>query len=175
MVYSEEMALALYVARHRVEGRIATSGYRLLDVLNDPMSEYLEVYDAGVTTAAGELGDPLLQAAVAKSEISLAVILTEEHEAEDRRRFTAVDKKRYPALPIADGFEIRGTAHLDGAAEPAVALASELDRFFPLTGATVFSATTGERVEAPVVMPNKRFVSLFYLGEQIRADDRRAA
>ena len=169
------MALTLYVGRHKVEGRIATGGYRLLDVLNDPMSEYLEVYDARVTTGTGELGDPLLQAAVAKSEISLAVILAEEHEAEERRRFTAIDKKRYLALLIADGLEIRGTAYLAGTAEPALALAGELDRFFPLTDATVFSAATGERIEAPVAMPNKRFVSLFHLGERIRAGDSRAA
>ncbi len=42
MVYREEMTLALYVGRHTIEGRIATGGYRLLDVLNDPLAEYLQ-------------------------------------------------------------------------------------------------------------------------------------
>ena len=175
MVYSEEMALALYVGRHRVEGRIATGGYRLLDVLNDPLAEYLQIYDARVTTRGGRLGNSLVETVVAKSEISVAAVFTEEHEAEERRRFTAIDKRRYPALVLADGFEIQGTAHLGGMPDLRYGLAGELQRFFPITEASVFNPATGERIEAPVVMPNKRLVSLFSLGERIRDRDSRAA
>ena len=74
-------------------------------------------------------------------------------------------------LVLADGFEIQGTAHLGGMPDLRYALDGELQRFFPITEASVFNPATGERIEAPVVMPNKRFVSPFSLGERIRAGD----
>ena len=46
---------------------------------------------------------------------------------------------------------------------------------FAITDASISHAPTGERLEAPVVMPNKRLVSVLHIGALIRSMGRRAA
>ena len=175
MAQSEVMSIVLFVSRLKIEAHIKTQGYRLLDILNDPLHEYLEIQDARLSARGMTIARELSDAVVSKSEISVAVVPSERHEAEERRRFIAVDKKRYPVLLMTDGFDVRGTVHLDGPPDPSVALAGELEQFFAITDASVAHAATGERLEAPVVMPNKRLVSVFHIGELIREMERRAA
>ena len=118
MVQHDEMELVLYVGDHRLAGAIKNSGYRLLDILNDRMSEFLELYDVRVAADGAEPGNSLTQAVVAKARITLAAVLGDQHEAEERRRFSAVEKSQHPAFAIVDGFEIRGAMHLEGRRTP---------------------------------------------------------
>ncbi len=175
MAQTEVMPVVLFAGRLKIEAHVKTHGYRLLDILNDPLYQPLEVLDARLSARGMTIARELSDAVVAKSEISVAVVPSERHEAEERRRFTAVDKKRYPVLLMTDGFDVRGTIHLDGPPDPAVALAGELESFFAITEARVSHAATGERLEAPVVMPNRRLVSVFHIGALIRDMELRAA
>ena len=139
MVQRDEMELVLYVGGHRLKGSIKSSGYRVLDILTDRMSEFLELYEVRVAADGAELGSSLSHAVVAKAQITLAAVLDDRHEAEERRRFSTVEKSQHPVFAIVDGFEIRGEMHLEGSPDARLALSGELDTFFAITGATVFT------------------------------------
>ena len=175
MVQHDEMELVLYVGDHRLAGTIKNSGYRLLDILNDRMSEFLELYDVRVAADGAEPGNSLTQAVVAKARITLAAVLGDQHEAEERRRFSAVEKSQHPAFAIVDGFEIRGAMHLEGSPDAQLALTGELDTFFAITGASVFHPSSGHREAAQVVMPNKADLAFLRIEASERALGRDAA
>ncbi len=175
MAQRDEMALVLYVGGHRLEASMKNSGYRLLDILNDSMSEFLELYDVRVAADGAELGSSLSHAVVAKARITLAAVLGDRHEAEERRRFSAIDKSRHTALAIVDGFEIRGEMHLEGAPDAERALSGELDTFFAITDATLFHPSSGHREEAQVVMPNKADLAFLHIERPERTQHREAA
>ena len=175
MARPDEMSVILFVDRLKIEARLKTSGYRLLDVLNDPMTEYLQIYDARVSERGETVQQELHDAVIVKAEISVAVVPSDRHEAKERRRFIAIDKKRYPAPLFADGFDVRGTIHLGGPSDPVIALAGELQGFFAITEATLTHTATGERLDAPVIMPNKRLLSMIHIGDRVRGEERRAA
>ena len=159
----DEMALVLYVGGHRLEASLQNSGYRLLDILNDRMHEFLELYEVRVAADGSELGTSLAHAVVAKARITLAAVIGDRHEAEERRRFSAVAKSQHPALAIVNGFEIRGAMHLDGEPDAQRALSGELDTFFAITDATVFHPSSGHREAAQVVMPNKADLAFLHI------------
>jgi hypothetical protein len=175
MAQQDEMAVVLYVGRHRLEARILTAGYRLLDILNDRLNEFLELYDVQVTADGAEIGNALPHAVVAKARITLAAILEDSHEAEERRRFSTVEKDQHPARAIVSDFEIEGNMHLEGSPDPALALSGELDTFFAITQASLFHPPSGLREDAQVVMPNKSELAFLHIAQPERGRRRSAA
>jgi hypothetical protein len=144
---------------------VPTRGQRLLDMLNDGGSEFLQITDLGAPiTGSSSIRAPLSGAVLRKSQLLLA-ILSEQYEAPERRRFASIPKKVYTAVLTVGAFEICGQLHLKGPNDVVTALARELGSFFPITNATIQNAgLLTSPCQSQGVIINAAFVSLFHIG-----------
>lgn len=161
----------LMTHEHRFTAVVYTRGQRLLDMLNDRTTDFLQINDVEVYrySVPEQCVATIPEAVIRKEDLHLVVITREEHEAPAQRLFGFVQKVPYHTLLTVPGYEVRGTIHLTRQREPnpIAVMARETGRFFPVTNATASQALTGQEVlSIPVVMVNKRSLSLFYLGEE---------
>ena len=161
----------LITQEHLFNATVYTRGHRLLDILNDRTTDYLQVSDVELHRK-GSPEDPVAafsEAIIRKADLHLVIITGQEHEAPRTRLFGYVQKIRYNVFLTVPGYEVRGEMHLSGAGrpDPISVLAQETSAFFPLTSATALHAQTGADVVVhPVVMVNKRSLCLFALSEK---------
>ncbi len=161
----------LITHEHRFKATIYTRGHRLLDMLNDRTTDFLEICDVEVRrlSTPDECIATFEEAIVCKDDLHLAVITGEAHEAPAQRFFGFVQKIPYNVFLTVPGYEVRGVMHLSDPRRPnpVAVLARETGVFFAVTAATVFQVLTGEEVfSCPVIMVNKRSLSLFALSEE---------
>jgi hypothetical protein len=157
---------------HLIAGEVQTGGKRLLEVLNDPMTDWLYVYDAHLARRAtmAESIESLHQIAIRKSDLKLALLGGNKHESPEVRRFAFVDKKMYLAVALVAGYEVRGRMHVKGSPELDRVLA-EMGAFVPLTDAAISCCgMTGEKLEASVVLVNKSAISALHVGNTLRSE-----
>ncbi|HET6879571.1 MAG TPA: hypothetical protein VFI31_05430 [Pirellulales bacterium] len=163
---------------HLVIGTVQTRGLRLLEMLIDPNSKYVHLNDAHVARreSKGNRVTTMKEVVLRKDLLRLAVLGGGQHEAPETRRFAFVDKQTYPAFLIVSGYEVEGRLQLRGAADPVSAMTHELKGFIPITHARLSHAGgNGEPLSASVVLCNRDYVSLFHIGEELPADNPRAA
>jgi hypothetical protein len=158
--------VTLLVGSHLLTGSVATSGRRLLDLLNSEVGEYLTVDDAHVydTSAADSLEmdaslAKLPHALVAKGSIHLIMVIAEEkNERRELREDMYVEKWACAAFVSLPGIALRGTVHVPYSPYPITPesfMARDADRFFPMTGAEIIASCDGLRLlgkSAQVVM-----------------------
>lgn len=155
----------VFTETHCVSGYIAGTGQRLLEILNEPFSQYVKLTGATLQTL-GE-GEPLQlnEATIPKPRIVICALTATTHEAPEKRRFAFVEKRKNRALVIAQNYEIRGILSLKGTQEAVAALGQELSSYFPLVNASIRHAPSNQALDVQVAIVNKAFVSLFQLGE----------
>lgn len=154
---------------HLIVGELQTRGKRLLEVLNDPLTDWLRIYDAHLARreAKAKSIEALDEVIIRKSELKLALLGGGKHESPEARRFAFVDKKLHFAVALVAGYEVRGRLHIKGHADIDRVL-GEMGNFVPLTEATVSHAPmTGERLDASVALMNKAAISILHVGESL--------
>jgi hypothetical protein len=174
---SQKVPAILMVDEHLIVGEVQTRGKRLLEALNDPMADWLHVYDAHVARreAKATCLETLNELAIRKSHLVLVLLDGRKHEAPETRRFAFVDKKLHSALAICAGYDVRGRLHLKGKSEPLAVLA-EMGAFIPLTEAVVSHAGVGgEKFKAAVAMVNKAAISMLHVGDVLPSPEASAA
>jgi hypothetical protein len=160
----------LVTHEHRFKAKVYTRGQRLLDMLNDRTTDFLQINDVEVYRYSApdvQLG-VFEEAIVRKKDLHLAIITHEEHEAPAQRLFGFVQKIPYHVFLTVPGYEVRGTIHLGQRHDhnPISVLSRQTGTFFPVTSATASQAWTGEAIlDSPAIMINRDSLSLFYLGE----------
>ncbi|HEX5498102.1 MAG TPA: hypothetical protein VFX03_02705, partial [Thermomicrobiales bacterium] len=167
LMTSQKVPAILMVDEHLIVGEVQTRGKRLLETLNDPLADWLQVYDAHVARreAKATCLETLDELAVRKSRLVLALLDGRKHEAPETRRFAFVDKKLHSAFAVAAGYDVRGRLHVKGKAEPLAVLA-ETGAFVPLTDAVVSHAGVGgEEFKAAVAMINKAAISMLHIAD----------
>lgn len=163
--------MELITHEHRFKAKVYTRGQRLLDMLNDRNTDFLQINDVEVFrySAPEARVETFEEAVVRKEDLHLAIITREEHEAPTQRLFGFVQKVPYRVFITVPGYEVRGEIHLGQKADrnPIAILSMQAGRFFPVTSAKTSQAWTGEVIlESPVIMVNKNSLSLFHLGEE---------
>lgn len=161
----------LITHEHRFTASVHAHGHRLLDVLNDRTTDYLEINDVKVYryTAPQEEVTTIPHAVVRKDDLHLVIITGEEHEAPTHRLFGFVQKIPYDVFITVPGYEVQGIIHVQyqHKMSPIAALARETSQFFPVTRATAAQASTGSDVlSTSVIMVNKRSLCLFAMSEE---------
>jgi hypothetical protein len=154
----------LLIEAHYVSGFIARSGQRLLEVLNDPYSQFTKLTDATLQAFGETPAVQLPEATIPKPRIVVCALTATAHEAPDKRRFAFVEKRKHKAFVMAQNYEIRGILSLKGPAEAVGALGQELNSYFPLTDATIRHAPSNRVLKVMVAIVNKQFVSMLQLG-----------
>lgn len=157
----------LMIDEHLIVGEVETSGRRLLEVFNDTLTDWLQVFDAHVArrTAKGQAIATLNELMVRKADVRIAVPGGATHESPEKRRFAYVEKKQFPTVAIVDGYEIRGVMHLKAKREMHQLLV-DLASFVPLTEATISHAgPSEEKLDAEVAIINKTFLRALHVGD----------
>ena len=171
---------AIFVTtEHLLIGQAATRGWRLLETLTDPNSEYVQIDDVHVARreSKGSRLTTLPRVVLRKHALLMAVLGGGKHESPELRRFAFVDKRNYPAFLIISGYEIEGRLQLRGTPDPTSAISQELKTFIPITRATISHAGgNGEPLAASVLLCNRDHIAAIHIGEALRdggpAEDR---
>ncbi|HUY92026.1 MAG TPA: hypothetical protein VMV10_25015 [Pirellulales bacterium] len=165
----QKIPAILLVDEHLVVGEVQTRGQRLLEVLNDHLTDWLHVYDVHLARREAKTSsvEALNEVAIRKSELKLALLGGGKHESPEKRRFSFVDKRLHFAVALVGGYEVRGRLHLKGSSDVDRVLV-EMSNFVPLTEATVAHAgMAGEKLDASVVLINKAAISMFHVGDSL--------
>jgi hypothetical protein len=150
---SIDVAAQIVVGDYVLECVVSLLGSRLLDHLNDPMTDFLRVSRVAVRQTCG--GPPLAtvdEAVVQKAHVKMVILCGDHHECPERRINSYAAKQRQTAVLLVGAFELRGELHLKGNSDPTYMLLREFDRFFPLTGASVSFRS------APIELPQPSLV-----------------
>lgn len=156
---SELTRVALVINDYLCCGHLATGGHRILDVLDDALTEFLSLSDVEICGLGNEsLMSSAREAVVRKDDVHLVMPVDDKHEAAGRRWYTFTEKQSRPVLVIAGAHAIRGLVHFRGSFDPVAMQTNGPGRFLPVTCACVTSA--GRNLSAAVVFVNRRFISL---------------
>ena len=159
---TDRVSVLIFTGRHTVAGFVEHSGTRILDVLNDASTEFLNILTGSI--CRGLEGQPIgvfTLATIPKSAIDCVVLTEEGHEAPLRRKFALVEKKTQGAFVLLPEYEIHGTAMVSRSFDPVLFLGGSASTFFPLVEASISSIeSAGKSLAAKVAFVNKHHVSL---------------
>jgi hypothetical protein len=163
---TQETTAVLITSDHWYSCSLANRGQRLLEVLNDVQSEFLQVTDVKVFRhRSQDCVATLPSAVIPKGTIRLAIPTEGKHEALEKRRYAFVEKEHRTVFLVLAGYEISGTFHARGLGDPLAILTYESARFLPVAQASISPVPDGgEALNAAVVLANKNFISLLKVG-----------
>jgi hypothetical protein len=158
--------ITVAVSGHWLVGALRLAGTRIQEVLNDPSSDFLQLYEVEVHPPARiECLASLAKVTVPKSKIEFIGTPSRQHEAPEKSRNNHVPKVAFKAFAIVSDYYVRGELHL--ASDPRdyrYILVHELSTFFALTGASVGRGGS-KHFSVPLLFANKSYVSCFDVGE----------
>lgn len=166
----EWTSVALLTRQHLFTGEVPTDGNRMLEVLNDQMTDYVRLSN-GELYRAQDTAVPAFtftQGVVSKHNIYLAMIAQDRHEAPAKRNHYFIKKRTSQVFMTVPGYEVQGTMHMTQFPDTATTISRvtrENQPFFPLTEATAYPIEgQGEPLSAKVILVNRNSVVLFLLG-----------
>ena len=122
---------AFYTQAHRIEGELVVTE-RLSEKLNDPLTDFIELREARITSLLHDAGGPGVVwpvATIPKSTILLATLDMQEHESRQTRIDKVQSKKGSEVGAIVGSIEVYGTgeqvrtfAHVDSVARDVASL-----------------------------------------------------
>lgn len=174
---TEDAQAIIMTSNHWMVCTIPLRGARVLDLLNDGGSDFLDISDVKLypNLDRGQRIAAFPEALIPKDQLSLVAIMSEKHEVRDLNRLQKiVDKKITHAVVVVSGYAIQGQMHLTTRADDrAYTFNTGLGRFFPITHATVHRSV-GQPLVSQVVFVNKSQVASFYAGETAPQTDQKA-
>jgi hypothetical protein len=165
-----DLITAITIAgQHSFFGSIENRGLRLLEVLNDVNSNYLNLYDVVVRRGIqGECIDQFSETTIPKSAVDIVLLEPDKHEAPHRRAHAFVPKDSRAALILLGDYEIRGTfMFLKGPLDAIRSLRLEPMAFFPVISPRLSRVSGADPpLSAGVALINGLKVSLLQLKQQ---------
>lgn len=139
-----------------------SEGQRVSDVLNESMTEYVRLDDVKffLPSDRKSVQAALPQVTVLKNRLQLVINPSDRYEIPKMNRLHRIaEKSNLQGAVVVGGYLVRGTFHLKKRTHDAAAVLTEsLDRYFPVTSATVTGSSTSP-IEATTVLANRDFVS----------------
>lgn len=163
----------LAVHGHMVTATLRHQGHRLTDVLADPSSRFLELFDAE-TFRCARLVDQSDDILIPKAQILFVAPVSDRHEAGRRRSsFQTTTRKRVFSTGLMLGdHELRGHIHLQASSCTRTTYESELGEFFPVADAAVTNICGSDQsVWFQAAIVRKSAVSILRIGSEIVPDD----
>lgn len=157
------------VTRTHIFHGTALIAKRLQDVLNGPMSDYLEL--TAVSTMRlrnpGVVVSSAKEVAIIKDTLVAVFIVSDEHEAPRDRLNNHANREQSVVTITAASVEISGLVHLAGYFPSAKGiLANGLTNFFPVTEASVcFAGVEDSANSTPVVLVNRTHLTSLAIPE----------
>ncbi len=153
----EQIPIMVISGRQRIAGFLDHGGHRVLDVLNDAGTDYLQLQNATI----GQNTTPLDGATLLKSGIDFVVLVDEVHEAPLRQRYAFVEKQTYSAVIVVAEYVLHGSLQMKGRADTRIIVGRDAPTFFPMT-----DVVYGDEGSRPVALVNKARVVAISLGHQ---------
>jgi hypothetical protein len=120
-------------AQHSFLGAIENRGLRVLEILNDLSSDYLDLHDVAVFRGLqGECVKRLPAATLPKSMVDFVLLESHKHEAPLRRTHAYVAKDSHNAFMLLGDFEIHGELTIKWTPNSIRYLQQEQTAFFPV-------------------------------------------
>jgi hypothetical protein len=153
---------------HSLLGTIDNRGLRVLDVLNDVRTDYLQLRDATLRREIdGMCIGQLSGATIPKTAVDFVLLESDKHEAAVRRNFALVSKPSREALILLGDYEIHGTFMTTGSMDVLPALRQEQTAFFPVTSARLQRVSSVDPpIAAAVALINGQKTTLLHLARQ---------
>ena len=141
---------------------------RLSEKLNDPLTDFIELRSARITSLLQDASGPAVTwpvATIPKSTILIATLDMQEHESRQTRIDKVQTKTGSEVGAIVGTIEVYGTGHLQFTGAPTRVLTTQLQPFFPVTNATLLiAARPGDnRVGTGLALVNRSMVRAFTL------------
>jgi len=133
---TEHVTILVICGQHSFAGKLDNRGLRVLDLLNDVSTEYLELSEVAVH---GKFFDGIVQqlpnAIIPKAIVDIVLLKQGNHEDPMRRQHALVEKRSHSAFVVVGDYELRGKLMLKGVPDTIGALTREFSAFFPLEAA----------------------------------------
>lgn len=151
----------LLMSHYGMQCEIQTGRVRVLDVLNDQSSHYMQVEDAKIFRRDSmESRIKVPRALVVKDNIHMVVPVGESHKDDSKLFFATLERRTYSVSVMLPSGLVEGCLHVKSAKDPQSFLAVEAAPFVPVTKATVYDlASSAQRLESPVVLIKKATIS----------------
>lgn len=163
-----QVTTAFFTEAHRIVGELVVTE-RLSEKLNDPLTDFIELRKARITSLYGDAtraGVTWPVATIPKSAVLLATLDMQEHESRQTRIDKVQSKKGSEVGAIAGSIEVYGTGHLQFTGAATRVMTTQLQPFFPITNATILlgQRTDGEnRIGTGLALVNRDKVRAFTL------------
>jgi hypothetical protein len=167
---TSRVAILIVSGQHSFSGSVENRGLRILDVLNEPSTEFLNLHNVSIQRGFDETSIQHVGATLfPKAAIDFVLLKSEPHESPIRRKHSLVAKNRYSAFVVLNHYEIRGTFVAKGAIDLKLILHQDASAFFAVVSPTINWGENNRTVSASVALVNKTKVSLFHYGFEKRA------
>lgn len=162
-----QVTTAFYTQAHRIEGELVVTE-RLSEKLNDPLTDYIELRDARITSLMHDNNGPAVNwpvATIPKRSILVATLDMKEHESRQTRIDKVQTKRGSQVGAIVGSIEVYGTGHLQFTGAPTRVLTTQLQPYFPVTDATILlSQRLGDnRIGTGLALVNRALIRAFTL------------
>lgn len=163
MSHHVRIPVCLVTDAHSVIGLLETDGRRVLEVLNDLTTGFLELSEVRSQRLGAQREFVTLpRLLTCKSEITVCAIMQDKHEAAQRRMDAYVPKVPHEIYVLAGACQCQGTISLRGNPDPVQAMQSEFGLFFPITDANLQCGVS--ELHAKVVLVNRARVAAIQFG-----------
>ncbi len=161
---SSRLTADIFTGSHRLSAQIAVGNWRLADVLNDRMTDFLQVQNVYISriNAPGEIIGRYDKAALEKRHITFVVLPTETDGLSKEHKYNASSKSTENVFVTLPSFEINGRLEIIGKFNLKAILTIGTTRFMPIfQGTAKNSFFPNVQFSGPVILVNKEAVALF--------------
>ncbi len=154
----------IFTSSHRFSAQISVGNRRLADVLNDRMTDFLQVQSVYVSriNTPGEIIGRYDKAALEKRHITFVVLPTETDGLSKEHKYNAFSKSTENIFITLPSFEICGRLEIIGKFDLKAILTIGTTRFMPIfQGTAENSFFPNVQFSGPVILVNKEAVALF--------------
>lgn len=158
----------LFVQNYRVSAQVDTRHRTMNDLLNDRLTDYLEVFDSYISRVnqPGRILAHYPQAMLRKNGISVVIVPEEQSRPSGQRAYDYIGRKRYEAFLALPFLEVKGEMFFRGKLDLRHFLVKELDLFFPVGEGVVRLALAADiSFEGEAFLVNKDRTEFFGVTE----------
>ena len=158
----------LFIHNYRVSAQIDTRHRTMNDLLNDRLTDYLEVFDSYVSRVdqPGQIVAHYPQAMLRKDGVSIVIVSEEQSRPSGQRAYSYLGRKRYEAFLALPFLEVKGEMFFQGKLDLHHFLVKDPDHFFPIGEGTVQLALKSDvTFEGEAFLVNKERTEFFGVTE----------
>lgn len=154
----------IFTSSHRFSASIPIYNRRLADILNDRLTDFLQVHNVYVSriNKPGEIVGTYKLASLIKNHINFVLLPTEADGLSKEHKYNAFSKSNEDVFITLPSFEINGRLEIIGKFDLKAILAIGTTKFMPIfQGTAVNSSNTQVSFGGPVLLVNKAALELF--------------